>query len=148
MDKWRTEVFTKKIKTYCGYCGKELEVIPSRYENNLFCYCDKECMANHYAEIYSGENSPTWKGGKSCHYIGGFYHARKAARKRDNYQCQICKITEEEYGQQMSVHHIKPYRLFDDKVEANKLDNLVCLCEKCHRFVHSNANVDKIYLEE
>lgn len=139
---------TKKIKTTCGYCGKELQVIPSRYEANKFCYCDTKCMAKHYAEIYSGENSPTWKGGKGHHYIGGFYHARKEARKRDNYTCQICGITEENYGHELSVHHIKNYRLFKNKEEANNLDNLISLCEPCHRFVHSNSNIDKIYIKE
>lgn len=144
---WRTLLPSKKIKTNCGYCGKEIEVIPSIYNSNKFCYCDKECMSKHYAEIYTGENSPTWKGGKSHHYVGGFYAARKKVRERDEYTCQLCGITEKEYGMELSVHHITKYRLFEDKQEANNLDNLVCLCEKCHRFVHSNANVDNIYIK-
>lgn len=148
LAKWRTLIFTKKIKTSCGYCGKEIEVIPSRYNNNKFCYCSTECMALHYSELYTGENSPTWKGGKSHHYAGDFYKARKQARKRDNYTCQICGITEKEYGQQLSVHHIRLYRLFEDKREANNLNNLISVCEPCHRFIHSNANIEKIYLVE
>lgn len=98
-------------------------------------------MAKHYAEIYTGENSPTWKGGKR-HYQGGWLKSRDAARKRDRYTCQMCGITEELYGQEMSVHHIKNYRFFEDKFEANNLSNLICLCEPCHRFIHSNENSD------
>lgn len=105
-------------------------------------------MALHYSELYTGENSPTWKGGKSHHYTGDFYKARKQTRKRDNYTCQICGITEKEYGQQLSVHHIRLYRLFEDKKEANDLNNLISVCEPCHRFIHSNANTEKIYLVE
>ena len=148
LGKWRSIVFSKKIITNCGYCGKEIEVIPSRYKNNQFCYCDTNCMAKHYAEIYTGENSPTWKGGKTHHYTGGFYHARKQVRERDNYTCQLCGITEEEYGKELSVHHIKKYRDFDNKIEANDLNNLISLCEPCHRFIHSNANIEQLYIQE
>ena len=137
-----------RITVKCGYCGKEISVIKSRARNNKYCYCNADCMAKHYSIIYSGENSFTWKGGKTHHYIGGFYHQRQEARKRDNFKCQLCGISEVAFGKQMSVHHIKSYRKFENKEEANQLKNLVCLCEKCHRFVHSNLNVDKKFIEE
>lgn len=47
----------------------------------------------------------------------------------------------------MSVHHIKLYKSFNDPIEANQLDNLICLCHKCHTFVHSNSNIDNVYRE-
>lgn len=136
-----------KIKTECAYCHKEIFVIPSVYYKNQHCYCSIECMGKHFSKIYQGENSHSWKGGKPRHYTGGFWSRRKEIRERDNYSCQLCGITEEEFGQEMSVHHIKKYRDFDDKKEANDPSNLVCLCEKCHRFVHSNANIDKIFIK-
>lgn len=137
-----------RITVKCGYCGNEINVIKSRAKSNKYCYCNVDCMSKHYSEIYSGENSFTWKGGKSHHYIGGFYHQRQKARKRDGFKCQLCGISEDDFGQQMSVHHIKSYRKFENKEEANQLENLVCLCEKCHRYIHSNLNVDKKFLEE
>lgn len=136
-----------KIERQCGWCGKTVRVIPSSSDKHKYVYCDIHCMAKHYRERFSAENSPTWKGGKSHHYGGHWRAARKAARNRDHYTCQLCGITEEEYGQEMSVHHIRNYRLFSDKEEANKLENLVCLCEPCHRFVHSNMNVDGVYIQ-
>lgn len=136
-----------RIVVHCGYCGKELYVIKSRYDKNTYCYCNDQCMAKHYSEIYTGENSHTWNGGKR-HYTGGWCHARDEARQRDNYSCQICGISEQEYGKEMSVHHIKKYKSFEDKIEANKLENLVCLCEPCHRFVHSNKNIDQIWISK
>lgn len=147
LSKHKSESQTDRIKTICGYCHKELLVTPSRFNENTYCYCDVKCMAKHYAEIYTGENSPVWTGGKR-HYTGGWFHARDEARKRDNYSCQICGITEQEYKQEMSVHHIKKYKSFDDKFEANKLSNLICLCEPCHKFVHSKSNIDKVYIIE
>lgn len=142
----RVWVKEHKIHTQCGYCGKDLYVIPSRFETNQYCYCNAQCMSNHYAEIYSGENSPTWKGGKSHHYIGDFYHQRQLARARDNQTCQLCGISEHDYGHELSVHHLKLYREFDDKIAANDLENLVSLCEPCHRFVHSNKNTQQLFL--
>lgn len=136
-----------RIETTCAYCGKPLLVIPSRFNKNESCYCNFECMAKDYERRFSGENSPTWKGGKR-HYQGGWLKARDKARERDNYTCQRCGMTEEEQGSQMDVRHIKNYRLFSDKEEANNLDNLICLCHKCHSFVHSNANVEKLYLKD
>lgn len=105
-------------------------------------------MANGYKTRFSGENSPTWKGGKSHHYTGNFYKARKEARERDKFTCQLCGITEEEYGHELSVHHIESYRHFKDKKEANKLDNLVSLCEPCHRFVHSKKNTNGVFIKK
>ena len=137
----------KRTETKCAYCGKTLYVIPSRIRDHEFLYCNFECMAKDYERRFSGENSPTWKGGKR-HYKGGWLKARDKARERDNYICQICGITEEEQGFQMDVHHIVNYRLFEDKKEANNLSNLVCLCHKCHRFVHSNLNTKNLYIKD
>lgn len=135
-----------RVITHCGYCGKELSVIKSRFNSNKFCYCNTDCMSKHYSEIYTGENSPTWTGGKR-HYTGNWYSARRQVRARDKYICQRCGITEKDYGKELSVHHIKKYKSFENKNEANKLDNLVCLCEPCHRFVHSNQNVNKEWIK-
>ena len=136
-----------KIDTECAYCHKKIRVIPSRYKSNQSCYCDVECMAKDYATKYSGENSPTWKGGKTHHYTGGFFSARNQARLRDGFTCQRCGITEDEYGKELSVHHLHSYRDYEDKTEANDLSNLISLCEPCHRFVHSNANTEKLFIQ-
>lgn len=143
----KSELYYDRIKTTCGYCGKEIEVIPSRFKENKYCYCDVKCMAKHYSEIYSGENSPTWTGGKR-HYKGHWLRQAKLCRERDNHTCQICGKTEEENGKALDVHHIKLYKSFDNPEEANNLDNLISLCHSCHRFVHSNSNIDKIYIKE
>ena len=147
-DLWKNNIPKKRVKIKCSYCGKEFFRIPSILAKNQRNYCSTECMGRDYENLLLGENNPTWKGGKGHHYTGGFYSQRKLARKRDNYTCQLCGITEEEFGQELSVHHIKNYRCFEDKHEANNLDNLVSVCEKCHRFIHSKKNVDKIFIIE
>lgn len=140
-------MFYDRVLVSCAYCGKELLVIPSRVKNNQKCYCDFECMAKDYSNRFSGENSPTWKGGKK-HYRGHWLRQRDLARKRDNYTCQLCGVTEEEWHKEMDVHHIRNYRKFEDKDEANKLENLVCLCNKCHSFVHSKSNTEGLFIKE
>lgn len=149
LSKHKSDIFSNKIKTTCGYCGKEIEVIPSRFYSNEYCYCDVKCMAKHYAERFSGENSPTWKGGVNKHYKGNWLHQAKLCRERDNNVCQICgKTYEENDFHNMDVHHIRKYRLFEDPKEANQLDNLISLCHSCHSFVHSKSNIDKLYIKE
>lgn len=142
----RAKTQSKRITTSCSYCGKELSIIPAVYKQHKNHYCNVDCMAKYYTEHYTGENSPTWTGGKR-HYKGGWVKARKDARERDCFTCQRCGITEIEYGKELSVHHIKSYKFFDDKIEANSLDNLICLCEPCHRFIHSNDNKENLFID-
>jgi transposase len=149
LSQHKSNVFTKKIKTKCGYCGKDIEVIPSRHKAHKYCYCDAACMAKHYADIYTGENSPTWKGGVNKHYKGKWLYQAKLCRERDGNTCKICGKTKDQNNNcNMDVHHIKKYRLFNDPIEANNLDNLISLCHTCHSFVHSNSNIDKLYIQE
>ena len=87
LSKHKSDIFSKKIKTHCAYCGKEIEVIPSRYYTNECCYCDVKCMAKDYEKRFSGENSPTWKGGVNKHYKGHWIVQSALCRKRDNNCC-------------------------------------------------------------
>lgn len=63
-------------------------------------------------------------------------------KKRDNYICQNCQMTEEEHviviGYGLTVHHINY-----NKKDSNK-DNLITLCAWCN----SRANYNRVYWEE
>jgi len=141
------EQLKNRITVKCDNCGKEIERTPSTLHKHN--YCSVECMAKHYSEseMFAGENSASWTGGKR-HYTGNWTKQRNLARERDNYTCQLCGVTESEWHKQMDVHHIINYRYFEDKKEANQLDNLVCLCNLCHSFVHSNSNTDKKFIKD
>lgn len=82
----------------------------------------------------SGNKSHLWKGGVSAYQWRkpNWREQRKKARERDNNTCQACSTTAKEQGQNMDVHHIIPYREFDNPKEANQLSNLICLCRVCH----------------
>lgn len=83
-----------------------------------------------------GEDSPGWKGGYDRNYGPSWPRQRRKARKRDGYTCQRCGMPQEEHkkkqNQKLHVHHIRPFRLFEDSKEANKLQNLITLCISCH----------------
>jgi 5-methylcytosine-specific restriction endonuclease McrA len=131
-------LYKKRITISCEYCKKPFEKKPSELRKLNFCSFD--CMGKYYAEskMFSGENNGAWNGGDISYYGPNWYSQRRKARKRDNYTCQDCGIIEQEYGRELSIHHIVPFRNFKgDWERANELSNLVSLCEPCHRKRHS-----------
>lgn len=89
-----------------------------------------------------GQLHHMWNGGKIYYYGTDWPEQRNLARKRDNYTCQRCGITEDNLGKQLDVHHIVKFRYFGIKrhKEANVLTNLVCLCTSCHHIVENQTN--------
>jgi len=85
----------------------------------------------------SGETNGFYKGGYEPYYGPTWHTQRRRARKRDEYRCQACGMTDHEhkdrYGWELEVHHIIPIREFDDLGAANELKNLVTLCRRHHR---------------
>lgn len=58
---------------------------------------------------------------------------RKQILERDHYTCQLCHVNGDDTV--LHVHHIKPFRSFIRKNEANDPENLTTLCPDCHRRV-------------
>lgn len=79
-----------------------------------------------------GDNHPGWKGGVRYWTHKKFIEAREQVKKRDNYTCQVCNLTENEslklYKQPLQVHHIIPYRV----CKSHNHVNLITLCSSCH----------------
>jgi 5-methylcytosine-specific restriction endonuclease McrA len=114
----------RKEERVCATCGDTFTVKKSLVD---IC-CSWECRV----ERLRGENHASWRGGKLPNYAGDWQRQKRRARERDGNVCQRCGKTAQENGENMSVHHIRPYRSFDDPVEANRLDNLESLCRNCH----------------
>ena len=57
-------------------------------------------------------------------------------RERENYRCRNCGVTGD-----LEVHHIIPFRRFDDPDEANDPDNLVALCPRCHHLAETRVHI-------
>lgn len=79
-------------------------------------------------ELKKGKEHRYWKGGTSFEPYSPCFdsQAKERVRVRDNFICQLCGIPELECNHNLSVHHIDY-----DKLNSN-IDNLVCLCKKCH----------------
>jgi hypothetical protein len=79
-----------------------------------------------------GNKNGRWIDGRSYKKYSSFFIAlSKLIRKRDNYRCQVCGLSEKEYRKKakraLDVHHI------DHNKDNNVEDNLITICRKCHR---------------
>jgi len=123
----------------CKACGTIIE----KPKNSNHFFCSIECTGKYY----SGEFNARWSGGKIPYYGPNWRSQRCKARRRDNYTCQHCGITEDELGKELDVHHIKPFKeigLAKYKM-ANRLSNLISLCPRCHRSVEPVLTGEPIF---
>ena len=106
-------------------CGKKIP-----YEQKLCDECRKQqgntkhSQYNKYIrdkESQSIYNSMAWK------------KVREAVISRDNDICRLCfdngRITKKDL-----IHHIEPVK--DNIQQVYNINNLICLCNKCHTKVH------------
>lgn len=120
------------IEKPCSYCGKLLKRQPWQANGYEHTFCNKTCHGKWRSENLIGENNPLWQGGHT-EYRGSNWHIQRyLARERDNNTCQHCGITRDQIGRELDVHHIIPFRHFDDYRIANALPNLITLCGSCH----------------
>lgn len=111
----------------CEYCGDEYEVFRSAESS----FCSKGCQHEWQKENWTGENGPNWKGGWEKYYGAGWQEFRREIREYYNHTCQECG--EECQHKHHDVHHIKPIREFDAVENAHFKQNVVLLCESCHK---------------
>lgn len=121
----------------------------------------RRTMSEIRAETYWGSSGPdnpmygkrgpeasNWKGGCTPERQA-FYSSKEWAQacqtvwKRDNAQCVRCKRSAKDIT--MHVHHIVSFAV--EHLRADP-ENLVLLCEDCHRWVHSKENADNEYRKE
>lgn len=129
----------------CVDCGKEV----SNYNNKRCrkCYIKFNKGENHpmYGIYRFGKNAPCWIDGRSFKpYSKEFtVELKEQIRKRDNYKCQNCFMTEEEHliviGYNLIPHHIDY-----NKQNCNK-NNLITLCLSCNLRANYNRDYWKEY---
>lgn len=95
-----------------------------------------------------GAEVHNWKGGCTPERQA-FYTSREWAMacvevwRRDDAKCKRCGIDHEK--RKIHVHHIVSFAVSELRAEPS---NLVLLCVKCHRFVHSKRNNAGEFLRE
>jgi hypothetical protein len=131
--------WSEHVEVECVICGKKEYLTPAHAERYRTCGSDR-CNSEYRSKRFSGEGNVNYKDGNTLKHqknYGPYWDKkREKAIKRDNEECQKCGISreghEKKYDQDLVVDHIKPFRLFDDYKEANKLSNLKTYCCVCH----------------
>lgn len=138
------------IQVACASCGNQIERQPYRIRDYEKQFCNKKCAGKWRSDNHVGPSHPRWRGGRLPYYGLNWQAQAAVARKRDNYCCQHCGITQKKTGKKLDVHHLKPFRSFgylpdknDNYLHANELSNLISLCRSCHM----SAEAGKIALQ-
>ncbi len=125
---WRLPYFKiqaekKLVERSCEVCGKIFYVRKLKLEHDACRFCSKKC--SHIGAVKPEKMvSPIFRG------YGWAYLSLKLRKKIPF--CQRCgKINEG-----LCVHHIKSWRLGG----TNEVDNLIVLCNSCHRYVETGTN--------
>lgn len=119
----------------CSICGKETAVRRAGVADKLRV-CGEGCLSQYHRENESRGDTP-----RSRTYF--WKKQRERALKRDDYTCQRCGLgldAARESGKHppevgLHVHHIRPFRSFEEPKQAHDLENLRTLCFDCHMTV-------------
>ena len=72
------------------------------------------------------------RSGKPRRYMSPSF--KDKVRERDAFTCRICLTHVNELKEQLQVHHIRPVEMGG----RDRLNNLISLCNCCHKSVHEN----------
>ena len=140
----KIDLNSKTNKEYFCKCGKKIDFSTVLYKSGKCRSCSMKEFYKFHPNAKKGKNSANWLGGISIiKYPSEFTEELKEnIRKRDNYTCQNCGMTEEEHlivvGKVLSVHHI------DYNKQNCKEDNLITTCQQCN----ARANYNRDYWQD
>lgn len=94
-----------------------------------------------------GELNPNYKGGitperQQIYSNSEWKSIAKKVRERANGKCERCGA----YANRLNIHHIRPLKQGNSVICS--IDDLICLCPKCHVFVHSKNNTNSELIEQ
>jgi len=121
-----------KVTLTCQHCDKPF-IVHACYSHRKCC--SRECAIAERPSM-AGANNPAWNGGTSFEPYNPEFNddLRRSIRKRDNYTCQSCGITQDNNGIALDVHHID-----FDKKNSNP-NNLISLCRSCHAWYNTHRD--------
>ena len=129
----------------CANCGQSITRPVWMWVNDL-AFCDRACFGAWKSSNWTADSNPAWQGGFGPRYYGANWkRQQREARRRDGHCCQFCGVAEAKLRRALDVHHIRPFRFFgvENYREANRLANLISLCDRCHtyleRFCHDGS---------
>lgn len=120
----------------CEFC-QVIFAVPDKNPRQRFC--GRKCMGAWRSSALSGPNSHNWVGNNHYYGLAGWKRARNEARVRDKDTCQRCGSTQAF----LEVHHIVEKEKFESREEADRLENLVTVCRRCHSKDHPRNEAQK-----
>lgn len=123
------------VKLQCAICGRDYFRKQDQVKTRNSVFCSRSCFGTWKSRNWRGPQNVNWSGGYKYKnggeaYHGGWEKIRKTIRERDGHRCRRCGSRGR--GRSLEVHHIIPIRRWDTPAEANRSENLVTLCWKCH----------------
>lgn len=118
----------KTNNIFCIKCGKKLK--------GIYAKRCRKCWKVYYKKYYSGKRNILYIHGL-CYepYSSKFKNSlKKFIRRRDKYECQLCRIEQKNYRRKLDIHHIDY-----NKYNCNK-NNLITLCNNCNTIVNFNRD--------
>jgi len=121
----------------CKVCGKEYYRAPSQIKWRGSSFCSNKCKGEAVSIFQSGENSPSWEGGKSTenHRLRAskaWKEWRDAIFTRDNWTCRDCGARSQAGAcVTLHPHHIKSFAHHPEL--RFEVSNGITLCEDCHK---------------
>lgn len=121
-------------KSVCDVCGEThfRSSCPNGPHDTFDRLSDDKKSVSHRPD----ETSSTYE----TNHSDDWEEQRLKAKRRDLARCQDCGMSESEhsrrddlFGSGLHVHHKTPARDFDDPADAHFLENLVTLCDSCHK---------------
>lgn len=128
--KWISENKRDRVKLECSNCGKEIERFPYQLKSSENFFCSSACKSTYDSERMLGDKNHNWRGGHDNYRGENWLPQRRKALERDGYKCSKCGNDGSDI--KLMVHHKIPFRFFDDYKKANRLSNLITLCNSCH----------------
>lgn len=124
----------------CAKCNKAVARPKVRTRPKTLRFCSRECSKGFIV----GPAHALWRGGSDPNRGAGWVKLAEKMRARDGYMCRRCGLSQFENGEALAVDHIKPWRSFENKAEANDPLNLASLCKKCHGY--KTTKVERAWL--
>lgn len=113
-------------------CGKEKIISGDSLQSGNTKSCG--CLEQELKEQRIEKRNPNYKNGTICgKHTKLIFKLKEERRKKDNYICQHCGITQKElkgYQKKLDVHHI------DGDDTNNVEENMITLCRGCHTKLH------------
>jgi hypothetical protein len=128
-----------RVTLSCHNCGDEFETVASREERAK--YCSRGCYYEDM-DMPTGEDHWSWRDTPEHRPNGEEWHnLRERIRDRDDHECQLCGVHEDDMERTLDVHHLDRVRDMDEPRAAVNVNDsrLVSLCRSCHRRAEPHA---------